>query len=149
MDEPSLLDDLSTADNRGVEFWEPVYYRNWTETASKVIMHPRRFMGFTWDVGDPMTFKVLQCHSDLHQQAQVLHRVAVVPRDLDATGYNSDLQPKSDHYFPVVRSEGGISSETLQLSHQGTVDPHNSDILEGGEKRRRLLSPSSDQLSMG
>ena len=91
------------------KFWEPVYYRNWTETANKVLMHPRRFMGFAWDVGDPMTFKVLQCHANPHQRAQVLRRGAVVPRSLDAAGYNSALQSKSDHYFPVVRPEGGIA----------------------------------------
>ena len=56
------------------KFWEPVYYRNWNKTASKVLMHPGRFMGFAWDVGDPMTFKVLQCHADPHKQAQVYRR---------------------------------------------------------------------------
>ena len=40
------------------KFLEPVYYRNWTETSGKVLMHPGRFMGFAWDVGEPMTFKV-------------------------------------------------------------------------------------------
>ena len=41
-----------------------VYYRKWTKIASKVLMHPGSFMGFAWDVGDPMTFKVLQCHTN-------------------------------------------------------------------------------------
>ena len=27
-------------------FWEPVYYRNWTETLGQVIMHNRSFVGF-------------------------------------------------------------------------------------------------------
>ena len=51
------------------KFWELVYYRNWTEKDSKVLMHPRRFMGFAWDVGDPMTFKVLQCHANMKRWA--------------------------------------------------------------------------------
>ena len=40
--------------------WEPVYYRNCTDKAGKVILHPGKFMGFTWEIGEPMTFKVLQ-----------------------------------------------------------------------------------------
>ena len=86
------------------KFWEPVYYRNWTETASKVLMHTGRFMGFAWDVGNLMTLKVLQCHSDPKKRAQVLHRGAVFLPSIEVSGYNSALQPKSDHYFPAVRS---------------------------------------------
>ena len=79
----------------------------------------------------------------------MLHRGAVVPQASDAAGYNSALQPKSDHYFLVVKPEGGIASETLPPPQHGTVDPPDSARSEGGEKRRRLLSPSSDELSMG
>ena len=79
----------------------------------------------------------------------MLNRGAVAPHALDAAGYNSALQPKSDRYFPVVRPEGGISSKTLPFPQHGTVDPLNSSISEGGEKRHRLLSPSLDELSMG
>ena len=42
------------------KLWEPVYYRNCTNKAGNFIMHPGRFMGFAWNIGDPMTFKVLQ-----------------------------------------------------------------------------------------
>ena len=79
----------------------------------------------------------------------MLHRGAVVPRALDALGYDSALQPKSDHYFPVLRLEGGIASKTLPSAQHGTVDPLDSAILEGGGNRRRLLSLSSDELSIG
>ena len=79
----------------------------------------------------------------------MLHRGDVVPRASDAAGYNYALHPKSDHYFPVVRQESGIASKTLPSAQQGTVDPPDGAILEGGGKRRRLLSPSSDELSMG
>ena len=96
-----------------------------------------------------MTFKVLQCHSDQKRRAQVLHRGAVVPRALDATGYNPALQPKSDHYFPVVNPVDGIASETLPSAQQGPVNTPNSAILEGGGKRRRLSSRSSDVMRTG
>ena len=43
-----------------LKFWEPVYYRNWTDRAGKVIMHPGMFVGFAWNIGDHMTFKLLQ-----------------------------------------------------------------------------------------
>ena len=42
------------------KLWKPVYYRNWTEIDGNILMHTGRFMGFAWDVGYPMTFKVLQ-----------------------------------------------------------------------------------------
>ena len=67
------------------KFWEPMYYRNWTKTASKVLMHPGRFMGFAWDVGNPIKFKVLQCHADPKNRAQIMHRGVVVPRSIDAS----------------------------------------------------------------
>ena len=49
-------------------FWEPVYYQNWTDKAGKIIMHTGRFVGFAWIIGDPMTFKVLQCNEDLRRR---------------------------------------------------------------------------------
>ena len=76
-------------------------------------------MGFAWYVGNPMNFKVLQCHANPHQRDQVLHRGDVVPCALDAAVYNSDLQPKSDHYFPVVKPVDGIASKTLPLAQRG------------------------------
>ena len=36
-------------------------------------MHPGRLMGFSWNVGDPMTFKVLQCNEDPQKRSVVVH----------------------------------------------------------------------------
>ena len=120
------------------KFWEPVYYWNWTETASKVFMHPGRFMGFAWYTGYPVTFKVLQCHAKPKRRSRVLHRGTIVPRALDAVGYNSALQPKNDAYFPVVKPDGGIAGKALPSALQGTVHPPDNTIAEGGGKRRKL-----------
>ena len=49
-------------------------------------MHPGRFVGFAWNMGDPMTFLVLQCNEDLHKQPIVVQRGVVVPRSTTATG---------------------------------------------------------------
>ena len=97
------------------KFWEPVYYRNWNETAGKVLMHPGRFVGFAWATGDPMTFKVLQCNTDPKFSIRVLHRGTVVPRAEESAGYNSALQPKSDAYFPVERPNGGTPGTEIGL----------------------------------
>ena len=78
-----------------------------------------------------------------------MHRGAVVPRSLEFSGYNSTFHPKSNAYFPAVRSEGGESSETSPSSHQGTVDPPDNAITEGGGKRRKLSIPPSGQLRTG
>ena len=112
-------------------------------------MHIGWFMGFAWDVGNPITFKVLQCHSNPKKRAQILHRGAIVPHSIEVSGYNSALQPKIDAYFPSVQSEGGGSSETSPSAHQGTVDPPDNVIPEGGGKRRKLSSTPSGQLRMG
>ena len=66
--------------------WETVYYRHWTDKTGKVIMHPGRFVGFTWNIGDPMIFKVIQCNEDLNKQNVVVHRGFIVPHYLTATG---------------------------------------------------------------
>ena len=62
-------------------------------------MNPGRFVGFAYNSGDPMTFKVLHCHKYLHKRNLVVHIGVVVLRNLEATGYNSDLAQKSA-YFP-------------------------------------------------
>ena len=41
------------------KLWEPVYFYNCTDKSGKFLMHPGRFMGFSCNVGNPMTFKVL------------------------------------------------------------------------------------------
>ena len=116
------------------KFWEPVYYRNWTKTAGKVLMHPGRFVGFAWATGDPMTFKVLQCNTDPKFPNRVLHRGTIVPRAEESVGYNSALQPKSDAYFPVERSNGGTSGEAVPSAPLGTVNPPDNTNAEGGRK---------------
>ena len=131
------------------KLWEPVYYRNWTETAGKVLMHPGRFMGFSWATGDPMTFKVLQCHADPKNRSRVLHRGTVVLRALNSVGYNSALQPRSDAYFPVEKPLDGISGKAVPSAALGIVNPPNNAIAEGGRKRNVPLSQSSAVMRPG
>jgi len=128
------------------KFWEPVYYRNWIETAGKVLMHPGRFVGFAWATGDPMTFKVLQCNVDPKVSNRILHRGTVVPRAIESAGYNSALQPKSDAYFPVERPYGGTTGKAVPSVPLGTVNPPDNAIAEGGRKRNMTSSqPSSER----
>ena len=130
------------------KFWYPVYYRNWTDKAGKVLMHPGRFIGFAWIIGDPMTFRVLQCNDDMHKRHAVVHRSIAVPRSPTATGYNFVLAPKIDSYFTVVQVEGGATSKNVPLEHQGTVDPPDIYIAERRGKRRKPSSsfPKSVEL---
>ena len=124
------------------KFWDPVYYRNWTDKSGKVLMNPGRFVGFSWSIGDLMTFKVIQCNEDPCKRNIVLYRGIVVLRSTTATGYNYSLAPNSDAYFPYVQVEGGAFRKTTPLGHHGTVDPPNIAIPEGGGKRRNILSSS-------
>ena len=106
-------------------------------------MHPGRFIGFAWIIGDPMTFRVLQCNDDMNKRHAVVHRGVAVPRSPTATGYNPVLAPKIDSYFPVVQVEGGATRKTVPLEHQGTVDPPDISIEEGGGNRSKLSSSST------
>ena len=124
------------------KLWEPAYYRNWTETAGKVLMHPGRFMGFSWETGDPMTFKVLQCHANPKIWSRVLHRSTVVPRALNYVGYTSALQPKSA-YFPVERPLDGTGGKAVPLVPLGIVNAPDNAIAEGGRKQNMPLSQLS------
>ena len=102
-----------------LELWEPVYYRKWNDKAGKVLMHPGRFEGLAWNVGNTMIFKVFQCNEDPHKQNIVLNRGVVVQFFTTAIGYNSDLCPKSDDYLPDFQVEGGTTSKTTPLGHPG------------------------------
>ena len=79
---------------------KPVYYRNWTDKVGKVLMNPGRFVGFAWNVSNPMTFKVLQFNEDQYKRNIVVHRGVFVPRSLTEIWYNSALAHKSDAYLP-------------------------------------------------
>ena len=70
-------------------------------------MHPSRFVGFSCNVGDPITFKVIQCNIYPCKRNLEVHRGVVVPCNSSVIGYNSALAPKSDDYFPEVHLEGG------------------------------------------
>ena len=56
------------------KLWEPVYYQNWTDKAGKVLMLPGRFVGSAWIIGEPMTFKLIQCNADLRKRNIVFVR---------------------------------------------------------------------------
>ena len=59
------------------------------------------------------------------------------------------MQPKSDHYFPVVKPIDGIARKTLPSALQGTVHPPDNTIAEGGDKRRRLSRQPSAVMRPG
>ena len=97
-------------------------------------MQPRRFVGFSCNVGDPMTFKVLQCNTNPHQRNVVVHRSVVTPRNSAEIGYNYSLAPKSDDYFLEVSLEDAPPIKPTTPEQQVTLDPPNIAISEGGSK---------------
>ena len=106
-------------------------------------------MEFAWATGDPMTFKVLQCHADPKIRSRVLHRGTVVPHALNSVGYNSALHTKSDAYFPVERPLDGIGGEAMPLVPLGIVNYPDNAIAEGGRNRNVPLSYSSTVMRPG
>ena len=86
-------------------------------------MHTDRFMGFACNIGDSMTFQVLQCNEDPHKRKVVFHRGVIVLHYLTATGYNSALAPNSDAYLPVVQVEDRHLEKPSHLSTRGPWIP--------------------------
>ena len=77
----------------------------------------------------------------------VVHIGFVVLSSLKALEYNSALVPISDAYFPNVRVEGRPPSNPVVPEHQGNVDLPDITIAEGGVKRRKPSSSSSDGIN--
>ena len=102
-------------------------------------MHPGRFMGFSWNIGDPITFKVPHCNTNPYKRNMVVHRGVVVPHTLTSTGYIYALAPKSDTYFPEVQLKSGLNNLPAASEHQGTVDSPDIYISEGGGKASQTL----------
>ena len=80
-------------------------------------------MSFACNIGNPVTFKLIQYNTNPHKHNMVVHRGVAVPCNLGATGYNSSLAPNSDAYFPEVQLEGGAPSRPSTPVHQVDVDP--------------------------
>ena len=70
-------------------------------------MQPSRFVGFAYNIGDPITFKMLQCNIDPHKRNFEVHRDILVPCNSVAVGYNSAIGPKIDANFQEVHLEDG------------------------------------------
>ena len=105
-------------------------------------MHTLSSVGFAWNVGNPMYFKVLQCNTDSHNLNMVVQRGVAVPCNWSETGYNSALDPKSDTYFPDVQLEGDPPSKLDTQENQGIADTPNIAIAEGGGKWHKPLNSS-------
>ena len=75
---------------------------------------------------------MLHCNKNLHKRNVFFHRGVVIPHSQTATEYNSTLEPKIEAYLPVVQVEVGVNNKAFPLDHQGTVDPPNISIPEGG-----------------
>ena len=89
-----------------------------------------------------MNFTVLQCNEDPCKRNIVLNRSVVVLHSPTAIWYISALAAKSDTYFTYIQVEYGATIKTVPLGHQGTTDPPNISILEGGGKQRKISSSS-------
>ena len=78
-------------------------------------------MGFAWNFGNPMTFNVLQCNTNIHKRNMVVHRSGVVPHTLTVAGYNSALAPRSDAYFSDDKLGGRPNIIPVAPYQHGTV----------------------------
>ena len=78
-----------------------------------------------------MTFKFIQGNIDPHMCNMVVHRGVIVSRNLEPTGYNYALAPKSDAYLPEVYLECGTPSKPTTTKQQETMNPPNIALAEG------------------
>ena len=91
-------------------------------------------MGLSWNIDNPMTFKVLQFNTNPHKRSMIVHRSVVVPRNISASGYNYALAPNSDAYLSEVRLYGETHIISDTPGQKGTVDPPDTIIAEGVRK---------------
>ena len=63
------------------KFWEPVYFINWIDKSGKVLINLGSFFRFSWNVDDPMNFKVIHYNTDLRNRNMVVHRCVIVLRN--------------------------------------------------------------------
>ena len=121
-----------------------MYFINWIDKSGKVLINLGSFFRFSWNVDDPMNFKVIHYNNDLHNRNMVVHRGVIITRNLEVTGYRSDLGPKSDASLPEVNLESGPSIITAIPGQKGTMDLPDISISEGGGKRHKPLNSSLD-----
>ena len=55
-----------------------MYHWNQGDTSGKVVMKLGSFLGFEWNVYDPITFKVLQCGGYPRSNLKILYRGTVI-----------------------------------------------------------------------
>ena len=60
-------------------------------------------MGFACSIGEPMTYKVIQCNTDPLKRNMVVHRGGIILHTLSSTEYNSLLVPKIGAYLTEVQ----------------------------------------------
>ena len=124
------------------KLWETVYYHNWTNKSHKALLQPGRFVGFAWNIGNPMTFKVLHENNNLNRRNLGLHRGDFIPWNSAAMRYNSTLAPKSDAYFSEVHLKGDPPSKPDTLEQHGKADTPNISISEGKVERHKNSNSS-------
>ena len=64
----------------------PGYIRTLPALSVQFRYYTGRFMGFSCNICDPITFKVIQCNNDTHKRNVVVHRGVVVLLFLIAAG---------------------------------------------------------------
>ena len=76
----------------------------------------------------------------------MLHRDVIVPWNLELAGYNSDLVPKSDEYFPVFQQEDDNHNKNASPGKNQISDTPNNFIAEGVGN---LNNPSNSSFVVG
>ena len=58
-------------------FYAPLWYREWCSYAGEVRMFKRPYFGFAWNVGDSLSYKILDMHDNPKKHCKVLHRSVI------------------------------------------------------------------------
>ena len=62
------------------KFYEPVWYREWSQPTGDIKMFKGRFLGMAWNVGDAMCYRII---SYRNKREEIINRSVCVPRDPD------------------------------------------------------------------
>ena len=119
------------------KFFEPIWYREWSQPAGEINMFKGRFLGIAWNVGDAMCYRIIFYRN---KREEIINRSVCVPRDPDC-----DVPP------PLSGMDILNMFPKLTVEKPKTSPP----AISGGEMRldnepaKRLKANAGDDTSRG
>ena len=126
------------------KWWDQVWYYAPDSKYPSRRMLPGRFLGFAYQTGDELTFRVLTC-PDVPQRQAVISRSVVTPRRANEPAHGAFSRKASDYYFP--RSILSEHSEDFDQSARESSSSGSSSDDDGDSSHSNESSSGSSSTS--